>query len=538
MTPGTRTARRRRAVVAGAFLPGASGGAAAFAAGPASGVLARSSSPTGHVLHLSFLEDPGQPPDPNVYYAGEGLLLTRNLYQGLVRYEPGTAQRHIEPELATSWNVSPNGLVYTFQLRKGVHFHDGTVFTSAAVAPSFARRAAVGGGPAHMVADVASVRTEGLYGVRITLEQENSAFLDYLASAYGPVMESPTALAAHAGKDHDQTYLQTHDVGTGPYTLTEAKVGVAYQLKAFPGYWGKKPYFTSVDLPVIDDLSTEEIQFNDGQIAAILHDLTAPAITSYEHDKSVDQYTLPTLESEVVYVNEHQGFLTSRSARLAMLEAIDLKAIDAAVFPDGAIVPPQFGPAHVLPADIGKQTIAYDTKPLHTLVDKLASSQRTLTVGYDTGAPDDQLIAENIAAELQGDGLTTKVVGYETSEIFGWVGSVHDAEAQAPNILVDYFWPDADNPYTWTHISYDPSGGLEYLSCQAPGVAALDSQAVASGSTSLYGKVVTAAQATGCWLNVADRDDVMVAQPWLKGIAAADTVASPESLDLSALYAS
>ncbi|HUZ20643.1 MAG TPA: ABC transporter substrate-binding protein [Acidimicrobiales bacterium] len=363
-----------------------------------------------------------------------------------------------------------------------------------------------------MVADVASVRTEGPYAVRITLTQKNSTFLDYLASAYGPVMESPTALAAHAGKDHDQTYLQTHDVGTGPYTLTEAKVGVAYQLKAFPGYWGKKPYFTTVDLPVIDDLSSEEIQFNDGQIAAILHDLTAPAITSYEHNKSVDLFTLPTLESEVVYVNEHQGFLTSQAARLATLEAIDLKAIDAAVFPDGAIVPPQFGPAHVLPAGVGKQTIAYDTKALRTLVGKLAFSQRTLTVGYDTGAPDDQLIAENVAAELQADGLTTKVVGYETSEIFGWVGSVRDAASQAPNILVDYFWPDADNPYTWTHISYDPSGGLEYLSCQARGVAALDSQAVASGSTSLYGEVVAAAQKTGCWLNVADHDDVMVAQ--------------------------
>ena len=87
-------------------------------------------------------------------------------------------------------------------------------------------------------------------------------------------MMSPTALAANAGSDNDQTYLQTHDIGTGPYTLSEAKVGVKYQLKAFPQYWGPKPYYTTVNLPVIDNLSTEEIEFNTGQLDAILHDMT------------------------------------------------------------------------------------------------------------------------------------------------------------------------------------------------------------------------------------------------------------------------
>jgi peptide/nickel transport system substrate-binding protein len=219
--------------------------------------------PTSHTLNLSFLEDPGQPPDPDVYYAGEGLLLTRNMYQDLLQYKPGTAKRVLEPELATSWTVSKSGLVYTFKLRHGVLFHDGTPFTSAAVEPSFARRAAVDGGPAYMVSDVASVQTPDPYTVVINLTTPNSAFLDYLAAPYGPVMESPTALAANAGTDHDQTYLQTHDIGTGPYTLTQAKVGVSYQMKAFPQYWGPKPYYTTINMPVIDNLSTEEIELND-----------------------------------------------------------------------------------------------------------------------------------------------------------------------------------------------------------------------------------------------------------------------------------
>src|SRR5277367_2383462 len=94
-----------------------------------------SSFPTSHTLNLSFLEDPGQPPDPDVYYAGEGLLLTRNLYQGLLQYKSDTANKVVEPQLATSWSVSKDGLTYTFHLRHGVVFHDGTPFTSAAIAP-------------------------------------------------------------------------------------------------------------------------------------------------------------------------------------------------------------------------------------------------------------------------------------------------------------------------------------------------------------------------------------------------------------------
>ncbi len=289
--------------------------------------------PTSHTLNLSFLQDPGQPPDPDVYYAGEGLLLTRNLYQGLLTYKPGTASRVLEPELATSWSVSKDGLTYTLQLRHDVMFHDGTPFTSAAIAPDFARRAAVNGGPAYMVSDVASVATPSPYEAVITLKTPNTAFLDYLAAPYGPTMMSPTALAANAGSDSDQTYLETHDVGTGPYTLAEAKVGVMYQLKAFPQYWGAKPYYTTVNLPVIDDLSTEEIEFNDGQLAAILHDMTTSVIAQYKHKPNVSSYALPSLQSDTAYVNENKGFTTTETNRLAVLEAINVPSLVAGIFP-------------------------------------------------------------------------------------------------------------------------------------------------------------------------------------------------------------
>jgi peptide/nickel transport system substrate-binding protein len=491
--------------------------------------------PTSHTLNLSFLQDPGQPPDPAVYYAGQGLILQDNVYDGLVQYAPNTPDRKIVPDLATSWTVSPDLQTYTFQLRQGVVFHDGTPFTSAAVGPSFARDAAVNGGPAYMAQAVASVQTPDPYTAVVTLTQPNSAFLDYLAAAYGPRMMSPTGLAAHAGSDNDQTYLQTHDLGSGPYTLTQAKVGVMYQVKSFPQYWGTKPYYTTVNLPVIDSFNTEQLEFNNGQIAAVLHDLTNQAIKSYQASSSVKVYTLPTLQSEYLYVNPSAGFLTTASNRKALLKAINLKQILADVYPGLGTVGTQIYPRNLVPAGMATQDNTYDPSVLKTLVASLPASQKAFTIGYDTSSPSDQLIASILTDTLDQVGLSVKSVGYQTGTIYGWSppGTV---PADAPDLLVEFIWPDAYNPYQWADIGWGPTGGVNIFHCVVPNITSQLNQAVATNDTALFGQVGDAAAATGCWQNMVNRSDVFVAQPWLKGLPQGHVVAYPYTVSLAALY--
>ena len=92
--------------------------------------------PTNGVLTAALLGDIGQPPDPSTFYAGNGIAIIKNVYEGLVQYANNTATVKIVPQLATSWSVNKDFTVYTFHLRHGVTFHDGTPFTSAAVGPS------------------------------------------------------------------------------------------------------------------------------------------------------------------------------------------------------------------------------------------------------------------------------------------------------------------------------------------------------------------------------------------------------------------
>jgi peptide/nickel transport system substrate-binding protein len=487
--------------------------------------------PTSHVLNLSFLQDPGQPPDPDIYYAGQGLILTTNTYEGLLAYQPGTATPTIVAALATKWTASADNKTFTFTLRKGVTFHDGTPFTSAAIKASFDRRAAVNQGPAYMVSDVASVTTAGDYAATIKLKHSNSAFLTYLASAYGPQMMSPTGLAAHKGKDNDQKYLTTHDLGTGPYTLTDAEVGTKYQLKAYPKYWGTKPYFTTVELPVVTDSSSQQLQFNNGSLAAILHDIPSSAVASYLSNKKIQSLTLPSMISEYFYVNPHNGMFKDQATRQALLKAIDTDSIVKQAYFGRGTKATQLYPANMMPTQYATQDVTYDPSDLKAIVDSLPGSQKSITVGYDSSQPDSQIVANLISTELDQVGLTVKVQSYPTSQIFGWVGNPNGA----PDLMATPGWPDAPSPYTWGHISFDPGAGLNYFGCSDPTTTKQLASALASGSSTEYSDAAHSALATGCWLNLVNITDFMVAQPWLKGVEGAHVVSNPNTLRLNKL---
>jgi len=500
--------------------------------GSDSGGGAPNAAPTDKVLHLSFLQDPGQPPDPDIFYAGQGLLLTTNLYEGLLQYKAGTNKPELEPLLATEWHASPDNKVFTFKLREGVKFHDGTPFTSAAVKASFDRRLAVDQGPAYMVQDVESVTAQGDYDVTITLKAPNSAFLDYLACPYGPRMLSPEGLKKNAGNDHAQNYLTTHDLGTGPYTLTDAQVGSHYALEAFGDYWGAKPYFEKVEIPVITDVSAQQLQFNNGQIAAILHDLPSSAVGQYLNDDKYANYSLPTMMSNYLYLNPHRGMLTDAKNRTAVLQAINIDELVKQTYFGRGRVGGQIYPPNMLPPEFAKQSVPHDPSVLTGIVAGLPADQKSITIGYDSSNPDNQLISNLIQTQLAATGLDAKVQSYPTSEIYGWIGG---DVAAGPDVLTGVAWPDAPSPYTWGHISWDPDGGLNYLGCSAPPVTEALKRGLPNGSPEAFSQAGEEALKTGCWLNVADVDDFMVAQPWLKGVEESHVVTNPNSLRLAGL---
>jgi peptide/nickel transport system substrate-binding protein len=175
--------------------------------------------------------------------------------------------------------------------------------------------------------------------------------------------------------------------------------------------------------------------------------------------------------------------------------------------------------------------VDHNPDALEALVPNLAGDAKTITIGFDSNSPDNQLVANLLSAQLGGLGLTAKVQSYTTSQIFGWIGDPKGA----PDVLLALGWPDAAPPYTWAHISWDPDAGLNYLHGSAPEVTPLLAAGLQSGDAATFSKAGTLAIASGCWLNLVDQDDFMVAQPWLKGVEEAHVVTEPNTLRIAAL---
>jgi peptide/nickel transport system substrate-binding protein len=480
--------------------------------------------PTNGVLTAALLGDIGQPPDPSTFYAGNGIAIIKNVYESLVQYAPNTAQVKIVPQLATSWSVNKNFTVYTFHLRHGVTFHDGTPFTSAAVGPSFARTASLKGGPAYLAAIVKNVATPDKYTAVVTLKQPNSAFLNYLASPFSPKMLSPTGLKVHAGKNQAQTYLASHDLGTGPYELTKAEVGREYVLTAYPNYWGPKGPFKTINLPVYTEVSAMELAFQKGAVDLIVGDNAPPSssINQYASNSNVTTYFLPMYTATLITLNPNRPFFSSQKARLAFLQAIDTKTlVDQVINPKLATPATTIYGAGFIPGGADKQQIAYNPATMAAYAKTIKG--QPLTIGYLSSVPNGQLMANIIAAKMQALGVSAKVLGVTTSTLFSW--------PEHPKTAADAYidasdGPDGADPYMWGHVFWDKTGGIDLLQCDVPQVDADLNQAVQSGDTSLYVKAAEEYSANGCYLHVANLGDYVLAQKWLTNI--------PEAHNLSA----
>jgi peptide/nickel transport system substrate-binding protein len=175
--------------------------------------------------------------DPQVTTALNDFRILVNLYEGLVRYRPGTLE--LAPGLAASWTLSENGRVYRFQLRRGVRFHDGSRFDAEAVRFNFQRML----DPAHPYHDtgpfplafffeqVENIVVEGPLTVRFELSEPFAPFLSNLAYP-SALMVSPKAVRRW-GRDYGR-----HPTGTGPFRFLDWRRGGQVRLARFDDWHG------------------------------------------------------------------------------------------------------------------------------------------------------------------------------------------------------------------------------------------------------------------------------------------------------------
>ena len=190
---------------------------------------------------------------PAVGFQGwAGVWVLNNVFESLYTFRDF---KTLVPALATGHTVSPDGLTYTFQLRKGVKFHDGTPFNAEAVEFNYMRYLdknhpfydANAIYRTSMLPDVTSVKAKDESTVEFVRSKPMSAFIAALASTYAGIM-SPTAIKKFGVQD-----VPRNPVGTGPFVFEKAEKGNQASIKAFDEYWNGRPPLDRVVIRVITD---------------------------------------------------------------------------------------------------------------------------------------------------------------------------------------------------------------------------------------------------------------------------------------------
>ena len=244
-------------------------------------------------------------------------VLVDNIYEGLVtRTEDNT----IEPRLASDYEVSADGLTYTFTLNNGILFHDGDPLTSADVVESYTtvKDDATVQGNADF-AGVAEIAAPDEQTVEITLTEPNQNFLFTLTGPAGLVFQAD-----------DATDLKSAENGTGPFTLNRWAKGSSITLDRFDDYWGEKAGVAEVVLQYIPDFTAGVNAALDGTLD-VLTAVDANLLPQLEADGGFTITEGRTTDKATLAFNNTKAPLDDPTVREALRLAIDHEGMVEAV---------------------------------------------------------------------------------------------------------------------------------------------------------------------------------------------------------------
>ncbi|ACA19468.1 4-phytase [Methylobacterium sp. 4-46] len=353
--------------------------------------------------------------DPGVTTATNDARILVNLYDGLVRTKPGSLE--IEPALAESWSLSEDGRRYTFRLRAGVRFHDGSPLDARAVTFTFGRllepahpAAATGPFPlAFLFRAVERVEALDPRTVRFTLRQPFAPFLANLATPTGLIVP-PGAVMAR-GKDFGR-----NPVGTGPFRFEAWQSSRKVTLARNPGYWGGPAASRLVIFRPLADPNTRATEMLAGDVDVVA-EMPPDALALFRHRAgfSVAEAVGPHLW--YLILNMRAGPLRDRRVREAVNWAIDRRALAEHVL-QGTAVPARgiIAPAFAGTYDPDLAGYGHDPARARALLREAGAEGARLTLLVAEGGSgmlDPVAMGTAIQADLARVGLDVRLVTYE-----------------------------------------------------------------------------------------------------------------------------
>lgn len=327
----------------------------------------------------------------NVVYA--------NLFEGLTRIDESGAVR---PQLATGWDVSDDGLVYTFHLKPGVKFHDGSDFDASDVVFSLDRARAPDSVNAQkpLFAAIDKVEAVDPATVRVSLSRPEGSLLFNLGWGDAVIVD-PASAATN----------RTDPVGTGPFKFVRWVKGDRIDLEAV----APDAPLRKVTFKVVPDPSAQVAALKAGDIDAVSV-LNAPeAVIAFQADPDFEVAIGSTEGETILAMNNTRAPLDDVRVRRAIAHAIDRRAIiDGAMFGFGTPIGTHFAPHHPAYVDLTAKS-AYDPETAKALLGEAGAENLKLTLKLPPPSYA-RRGGEIIAAQLEAVGIDVEIIPVEWAQ--------------------------------------------------------------------------------------------------------------------------
>src|SRR6266496_1119353 len=367
--------------------------------------------------------------------------MAKSFYEGLFGFDK---DMKLIPVLAESHTVSPDGLVYTVKLRKGIKFHDGTDFKADAVKTNFDRVT----NPDNklkrygLYSNIAKTDVVDDYTARITLKTPFSAFINNLAHPSGVII-SPAALKQYGNKD-----IAFHPVGTGPFKFVEWKATDYRKVAKFDGYWRKGyPKVDSITWKPVVDNNSRAAMMQTGE-AHFTFPVPYELADVLKGKSDLEVVAAPSIVLRYLSMNTQQKPFDNSKVRQAIAYAINKDALAKVAF-NGYAEAAQ----GVVP-----QGVEYAVK-IGAWPQDLAKAKQLMTeAGYPNGFETELWSAYNhstagkvtqvLQQQLQQVGIRTKITLLEAGQRVEKVESWQDP-ATAPVRLYYVGWSTSTGEADW-----------------------------------------------------------------------------------------
>ena len=385
-----------------------------------------------------------------------------NMYNALLQVKAGTTD--LGPELAESYEMSEDGTAYTFKLRQGVKFHDGSEVQAGDVKYTFDRMLALKKGAYRNLSMVASAEVVDDYTVVVNLESPFAPFLMALPRFY--ILNADLVKENEQDGDWGEAWLVDNDAGSGPYVLTSFEREQQFVLEKFPDYfkgWDGKHVDRAVFRIIREDAS-RQLALEQGEADWSL--IFNPEIwTALEGASGITADSNPTENVLYVVFNHNNEYLQDVRIRRALSLVYDR---------EGHVESLALGHASVARGPLAPTVPCFDDsiQPLETNLEK--AKELMAEAGYPDGGFEFEMLVDNnpretatgelMAANAAELGITIKPIPMEWSaRIDIWAD-----QTKAPGMGTVYVYPKYSDPdqflHRLTHSSSAPGGNFAWYS--------------------------------------------------------------------------